>query len=171
MYIRVYSPSICVQSRSAFTVSRDTKRVRDIPVPLCFLLAVALFALSCCCAWPLALPALLLLSTAICTASLMGPCFLGRRPAGLGLCSRWKCRCLRACFRPGPALAVARGGCSWLHGHRPRSLPWFGRAPGAVAAVPAQARCGVRGWLAAAAEYHRGPAGLGLQLNYRHMYM
>ena len=39
-------------------------------------------------------------------------------------------------------------------------------APGAVAAVPAKTRCGVRGWLAAAAEYHRGPAGLGLQLNY-----
>ena len=32
--------------------------------------------------------------------------------------------------------------------------------------MPAEGKCGVRGWLAAAAEYRRGPAGLGLQLNY-----
>jgi hypothetical protein len=92
---RSFAFSIRVQSRSAFTVSRDTKPFRDIPAPLCFPLAVALFALSCCCAWPLAVPTLLLLLfTAVCALAMMGPCFLGRRPAGLGLCSCWKCRCL-----------------------------------------------------------------------------
>ena len=121
LVVHVHSPSAFVysrvQSRSAFTVSRDTKPVRDIPVPLCFLLAVALFALSCCCAWPLAVPALLLLFTTVCALAMMGPCFLGRRPAGLGLCSCWKCRCLCrsglcsawACAGRGPAAAAA--GC------------------------------------------------------------
>ena len=44
---RSFAFSIRVQSRSAFTVSQDTKPFRDKPVPLCFPLAVALFALSC----------------------------------------------------------------------------------------------------------------------------
>jgi hypothetical protein len=92
---RSFAFSIRVQCRSAFTVSRDTKLCRDIPVPLCFPLAIALFALFCCCAWPLAVPALLLLMfAAVCALTMMGPRFLGRRPAGLGLCSAWKCRCL-----------------------------------------------------------------------------
>ena len=142
--VHVHSPSAFVysrvQSRSAFTVSRDTKPVRDIPVPLCFLLAVALFALSCCCAWPLTLPALLL-STAVCTASLMGPCFLGRRPAGLGLCSAWKCRCLcssglcSAWACAGRGLAVA--GCmapgpAPFHNAGARQVQWlqFPQKPG-----------------------------------------
>ena len=122
---RSFAFSIRVQSRSAFTVSRDTKPVRDIPVPLCFLLAEALFALSCCCAWPLAVPALLLLLfTTVCALDMMGSCFPGRR--------RWPWPVfvleVSTPLQAGPAFGLGlrwqrRGrGCSWLHGPRPSSL-------------------------------------------------
>ena len=92
---------------------------------------------------------------------LMLPCFLGCRPAGLGLCSCWWCLCRPglcstwACAGRGRA-RLQLAGCrraAQLHGPRPSALPCCSRAPGAVMVVPAETRCGVQGWLAAAAEY------------------
>ena len=114
---RSFAFSIRVQCRSAFTVSRDTKLCRDIPVPLCFPLAIALFALFCCCARPLAVPALLLLLfTAVCALAVIAALFPWLPPCWpwpVFGCSCWKCRTAdafagRACVRPGPALAEAQ---------------------------------------------------------------
>ena len=71
----------------------------------------------------------------------------------------------RPCVRPGPALAEGQlASCTaatQLRGPMPGATPHPRHSPGAVATAPAGARCGVRGWLVAAADYQQGPAGHG----------
>ena len=100
LYVHVHSPSIRVQSPSAFTVSRDTKPFRDKSVPLCFPLSVALLALSCCyarrpCSW-------------LCLPCCCPPWPLRDWPWSVVVLEVPKPFQFLACVWPGPALAEAQ---------------------------------------------------------------
>ena len=97
-------------------MSRDTKPFREKPVPLCFPLDVALFALSCCCAWPVApgpWPCLPCCCCSLAPSALLPWCGLVSLAAALLALTCVRAASAnafagRAYARPGPALAEAQ---------------------------------------------------------------
>ena len=139
----------CLKTRNI----EETNQCRCVS-PWLWMSLVVLLA-GCCCAWPLvaAVPLRLCATLLLPCCRLVLPCPLGRMSALLAMPVPAQAR-----LEVGPGLLAWPGAAGLRKGRRADTAPSC-RCP------QPPARCGVRGWLVAAARYNRGPAGIGLQLN------